>query len=269
MTDKPVNNRIPAESAQNVRSWVLPPVADNGRVLSSAEKEARDRRNRLLHSSKESIQTIEISAPPTAPVVTAEELQSMFDSAEKEGFEKGYQTGLAQGKAEGYEAGKQQALMEMRPQLVAEQQRFHKLAQALLAPVAEQQDELEQLMLDIVCTLTQSLVERELLTDSSQIVELVRQAVAALPVGAKNIRVSLNPDDLAAVESYAQEYQLEWRFLGDAGLQPGGCRIETPESRVDFSVATRLQSVLEQFVTQQLAAGDDLQADEIADSSNS
>jgi flagellar assembly protein FliH len=39
-------------------------------------------------------------------------------------------------------------------------------------------------------------------------------------------------------------------------LQPGGCKIETPESRVDFSVSQRLQTVLEQFLTGQLAQED-------------
>lgn len=258
MTDKqPLANRIPAEEAQDARPWVMPPVADNGRVLSSAEKEARERREALLRGRKESIETIEIPEPPKAPVVTAEELQAMFDEAEKDGFAQGHKEGLAKGTAEGYEAGKQQALMELRPQLIAEQQRFQQLAQSLLDPIAEQQDDLEQMLLDIVCSLTQSVVQRELLTDSSQTLDLVRLAIGALPVGAKNIRITLNPDDLAAVESYAEEQQLDWKFMGDSKLQPGGCRIETPESRVDYSVSTRLQTVLEQFVTKQLAGSED------------
>ena len=258
MTDKqPLANRIPAEEVQDVRAWVIPPIADNGRVLSSAEKEARERREALLRGRKESIETIEIPEPPKAPVVTAEELQAMFDEAEKDGFAQGHKEGLAKGTAEGYEAGKQQALMELRPQLIAEQQRFQQLAQSLLDPIAEQQDDLEQMLLDIVCSLTQSVVQRELLTDSSQILDLVRLAIGALPVGAKNIRVTLNPDDLAAVETYAEEQQLDWKFMGDSKLQPGGCRIETPESRVDYSVSTRLQTVLEQFVTKQLAGSED------------
>jgi flagellar assembly protein FliH len=83
--------------------------------------------------------------------------------------------------------------------------------------------------------------------------ELVKTAVEALPIGSKNIRISLNPTDLAAIEAYASEQQLEWKFLGDTQLQPGGCKIETPESRIDFSVSKRLQTVLEQFLTGQLA----------------
>jgi flagellar assembly protein FliH len=257
MTEKiTTNNRIPAGDAESAKPWILPPVNDS-RVLSSAEKEAKDKRAALLKNSRESIETIEMAAPPKNRGMTADDMQAIFDTAEKDGFAQGHQEGYNNGNAEGYEAGRQQGLMEMRAQLVAEQQRFQKLAQALQNPVAEQDDDLEQLLLDVICTLTQSVVQRELLTDSSHILDLVHQAVDALPVGSKNIRISLNPDDLAAVETYAAEQQLEWKFFGDVNLQPGGCRLDTQESRVDYSVSTRLQTLLEQFVTKQLASGDD------------
>ena len=110
--------------------------------------------------------------------------------------------------------------MEMRAQLVAEQQRFHTLANALLDPINAQDTDIEHLLLDVICTLTQSVVERELLTDSSHIVSLVKNAVDALPIGSKNIRVCLNPDDLAAVETYVAEQQLAWSFLAMGNCCP-------------------------------------------------
>jgi len=259
MSDTNIHNRIPAEDVENAATWVIPPVTDNGRVLSSAEKEARERRERLLRREKETIETVEIPEPEQPPQLgmTAEEMQAIFDEAEKAGFEQGQKEGFNKGNADGYEAGRQQGLMEMRAQLVAEQQRFQKLANALLEPINAQDDDIEHLLLDVICTLTQSVVQRELQTDSSHIVGLVKNAVDALPIGSKNIRVCLNPDDLAAVETYAAEQQLAWIFFGDNELLPGGCRIETPESRVDFSVSSRLQTVLEQFISKQLASGDE------------
>lgn len=259
MSDSNLPNRIPAEAVEQVTTWVLPPVSDNGRVLSSAEKEARERRERLLRREQEKIEVVDMPVEEQPPQLgmTAEELQAIFDEAEKDGFEQGHKEGFAKGNTEGYEAGRQQGLKEMRAQLVAEQQRFQALAHALLNPIDAQDDDLEHMVLDIICTLTQSVVQREVQTDSSQILQLVRNAIDALPVGSKNIRVCLNPDDLAAIETYATEQQLDWKFFGDSVLLPGGCRIETPESRVDFSVSSRLKTVLEQFITRQLAAGDE------------
>lgn len=258
MSDNSLQNRIPAEAVEHATAWVLPPITEHGKILSSAEKESREIRERLLRREKETIETLEIPEPDEPPQLgmTAEEMQAIFDTAEKDGFEQGHKQGFAKGNVEGYEAGRQQGLMEMRAQLVAEQQRFHHLANALLDPINAQDNEVEHLLLDVICTLTQSVVQRELITDSSHIVSLVKNAVEVLPIGSKNIRVCLNPDDLAAVETYAADQQLAWSFFGDSELLPGGCRIETPESRVDFSVSSRLQTVLEQFISRQLASGD-------------
>jgi flagellar assembly protein FliH len=252
MTSKSMPGRIASENLGEVTSWMLPLVDDSGRVLSSAEKEARIRREKMLQQGKEKIENIEIPAQQKTGM-TAQEMQDIFDTAEKDGFTQGHLAGFEQGKTDGYEAGRQQGLMEMRAHLTLEQQRFQSLANALINPLTAQDNDLENMLLDVICSLTQSVIQRELVTDSSNILELVKTAVDALPVGSKNIRISVNPEDLAAIEIYAADQQLEWKFFGDTQLQPGGCKIETPESRVDFSVSKRLQTVLEQFLMGQLA----------------
>jgi flagellar assembly protein FliH len=270
MTLKNQPNRIPAEEAGSFQTWHLPPVGAKGAVLPSAEKEAKETEAEVRQQSAESIEDIDL--PPGVPNtgMTAQEMQEIFDEAERDGFAQGhkdgYDKGMTEGMAEGYEAGQQKGLMEMRQQLVAEQQRFQKLADALLQPLRAQDDDIEKMLLDIVSTLTQSVVQRELTTDSSHIVELVKAAVDVLPVGSSNLRICLNPDDLVAVETYAEEQQLDWRFFGDVQLSPGGCRVEAPNSRVNFSVANRLKTVLEQFVNKQLTdADDDLDSDADSD----
>ncbi len=253
--EKKLPNRIAAEDVDEYRTWRVPLINDNGSVLPSAEKEARERKAQEMKRQGESIEDVDMPAAKPKQGMTAQEMQEIIEAAEKDGFAQGHKEGFDKGMAEGYEAGQQKGLMEMRQQLVAEQQRFQKLAQALLDPVAEQDNDLEKLLLDVICTLSESVVQRELMTDSSHIVSLVKTAVDALPVGSKNLRVCLNPDDLAAVETYAEEQQLNWQFIGDQQLAPGGCRIETSESRVDFSVEKRLKTLLTQFVNKQLTDG--------------
>lgn len=255
MSDKSLPTRIPAEEIGEFTSWMIPPIQDSSRVLSTAEKEARERKERLLRQGKEKVEIIEMpSAPKTG--LTAQEMQEIIESAEKEGYAQGHQKGYDEGRAQGYEAGRQQAYNETRMALVNEQQRFHQLANALLNPLTAQDNDIEHYLLDIICTLTQSVIERELVTDSGVILDVVKKAVDALPVGHQHLRLFLNPDDLAAVETYAQEQQLSWSFVGDPQLTPGGCKIETSDSRVDFSVSSRLQQVLVQFLQGQLANED-------------
>ena len=64
MTDKVLPNRILGETVDTVTGWALPPITDNGRVLSSVEKEAKERREAMFKRKSESIQTIEIPEPP-------------------------------------------------------------------------------------------------------------------------------------------------------------------------------------------------------------
>ena len=268
--EKKLPNRIAAEDVGEYRAWRVPLINDNGTVMPSAEKEARERKAQDMKRQGESIEDVDMPGATPKKGMTAQEMQDIIEAAEKDGFAQGHQEGFDKGMAEGYEAGQQKGLMEMRQQLVTEQQRFQKLAQAILNPVAEQDNDLEKLLLDVICTLTESVVQRELIIDSSHIVTLVKTAVNTLPVGSKNLRVCLNPDDLAAVETYAEEQQLNWQFVGDQQLPPGGCRIETSESRVDFSVEKRLQTVLTQFVNKQLTdnngdADDDISLADDAD----
>ncbi len=129
--------------------------------------------------------------------------------------------------------------------------------------MAEQDDALEQMLVEMVSTLTRSLIARELLTDSSHILQLVQSALSALPIGANNLTLYLGPDDLAMVEAYAEEQRKDWQFIGDSSLLPGGCRLETRESRVDFSMETRLEALLEQFTSKELSGGDEVDSDEL------
>lgn len=251
MTTKKLANRIPAEELENYQPWVLPPIhGERDSALPTAQREARQREEDAAKRKGEKIEDVDYEGGRAG--LSAEEMQRIVDEAETEGREQGYKAGYDQGLAEGYDAGEKKGLEEMRQKLVAERQRFQHMIQALREPLAEQEDALEQWILDTVCVLTRSLVQRELLTDSSHILEQVKAAVAALPAGAEHLRIHLNPDDLVLVEAYAEEHQLDWKFHADDQLLPGGCRVETRESQVDFSVEHRLAQQLEAFINRQL-----------------
>jgi flagellar assembly protein FliH len=255
MVEKSQLHIIDSEQANSAKTWAIPPIVDADKILSSAEKEAKERRERLLKRSKETIETVDVPSMPKGGI-SAKQMQAVMDSVENDGFKQGHKEGFAKGHTEGYEAGRLQALTEMRAELDDEKKRFAQITEFLLNPMEEQDQQLEHMLLDIICTLTQSVIQRELLTDSSVIVDLIKTAVNVLPVGSHHIRIYLNPADITLADTYAKEQQLEWQFVADTTLSPGGCRVETPESRVDFSVSSRLQTVLEKFITKQLAVTD-------------
>ncbi|TQV84165.1 flagellar assembly protein FliH [Exilibacterium tricleocarpae] len=239
----PHANRIPAEALEDVRPWRLPDIDGSGNILASAEKEDRERRARAG-------EVVEDATGEPLPPITAERLQEITAAAESDGREQGYKDGLAQG----LEQGRKQGLEQTRAEVLASQQRLQAVCEALFDPLQSQDDALEHLLTSMVCQLTEAVVRRELQTDSSHILATVKQALAALPVGARNIAVHLNPDDLALVEAFAEQQQCDWRFVGDTELLPGGCRLETGDSLVDDTVETRMALLLAQFLDQQLSA---------------
>jgi len=246
-------NRIPAEMLDNISTWALPEIDSAGNVVSTAEKEERERQLEQQRRASEVVEEVDAEQMNFEPI-TAQQLQEITETAEKEGYDQGHQQGYQAGHTEGYKAGQAQGAAEMREQLQAQQQRLQAVADALMKPIAPQDDAIEKALLDIVCTLTRSLVKRELLTDSGHILSVVQEAVAALPVGAKSLTLHLNPDDLVLIEDFAEEQQKDWQFIGDSNLLPGGCRIETRESLVDHSIEQRMETLLNQFVGKQLAS---------------
>ncbi len=251
MADSKLPNRITAEELAEIRAWQIPPLADPAGAVPTAQREERQRRASDVRRSREKVEDLGVAFASRGGV-TARELEDVVAAAEQDGFAEGRREGFEQGRAEGYEAGQQQGLMEMRQQLSVEQERFARMVQALQHPLEAHNSELEQMLLDIVCTLSRAVVSRELMSDSSHILQLVRQAIEALPVGRDHIKLYLNPDDLALVETYAQERQLHWQILSDDSMMPGGCKVESDLSRVDFSVENRLAGLLDQFVNKQL-----------------
>lgn len=277
MTTK-LPNLIAAEDLQSCDAWRLPDMGDGGKVLpaqilkrrqleaqrlaeaeAELEQQARAAQAEAEHAGEwiEDVSGEELSYTP----MTAEQLQEITEAAEKEGFDRGYGEGVAQGiaagKKQGYEDGMAQAQAEARETLTQQVSHLLQVAEALVEPIDDQEQQLQQLMLRYVTTLTEQLVGRELRQDMDQLMSVIKRAFQALPLGAEKIKVWLNPDDLALVQAHAAAQEPSWLFVADAGLQPGGCRIESAESLVDFSVETRVKALFDAFLTQQLAAAED------------
>lgn len=186
--------------------------------------------------------------------ITAEQLAEITEAAEREGFlkgqQQGYEKGYSEGKDQGYNEGKRLAEEErvaQEAEFESVKERFMQLAETLNDPITEQDNHLEQMLLNTISSLTKSIVQRELQTDSSHTLQLIQKSLGALPIGAKNITMILNPDDLALVETWAEERGHQWAFRADSDMSPGGCKLATSQSFVDFSVEKRLAEVLKEF----------------------
>lgn len=236
-------NRIPADKVSATR-WTLPEVAEG--VVIPAEA-------RQVPRPEEEVISLPASTLASGKL-TAQELEALAHAAEEEGrqaghaegYAEGFRQGREQGEREGHEQGHREAYQATYAEYLSRSQRLASVLSQLMEPLAEQQAEIEHAMADIVRELARAVVGRELSEDSRHIPALVRQCVEAVPLGASRLKVLVHPDDLALVEEQGMLRE-GWSLQADASVGRGGCRVETAESKVDYSVAQRLAAILSRW----------------------
>ncbi|MBX9913769.1 MAG: flagellar assembly protein FliH [Pseudomonadaceae bacterium] len=163
----------------------------------------------------------------------------------------GYNEGFAVGEKDGFHAGQIKAKHEAELLLQAKLLRLEQLMGQLLVPIAEQDQQIEQALVQLVSHISRQVIRRELQCDSSQLKGVLSEALKLLPMGAGNVRIHINAQDFELVKALRERHEENWRILEDEQLLPGGCRIETEHSQIDASVETRLEQAIKQLFEQQ------------------
>lgn len=176
-----------------------------------------------------------------AGLLTAEQLEAV----QKEAYQEAWDEGFAKGHAEGMAAGQQ----EVAQRVVL----LEKLMRALGQPFEELDASVEESLVDLAMTLAQALVRRELRADPGQVVAVVQEALAALPVASRHVRVCLHPEDVAVVAAAlagreaAGNAESGWQLQEDPALKRGDCVILSENSQIDASMEKRLAAVVAQL----------------------
>jgi flagellar assembly protein FliH len=118
--------------------------------------------------------------------------------------------------------------------------------QALSRPLAQLDDTVHMQIAVLATALARALLRRELRTEPTQIIGIVRETVALLPASARGVRVTLHPEDAALVReklSIAGPEQA-WSIVDDPVLSRGDCRVNTEYAQIDARIETRLNEAL-------------------------
>lgn len=163
------------------------------------------------------------------PPPTAAELQEIEQAAYEEGF--------ARGKAEGYAAGAAIAREQA--------ERLRLLMEHLARPIADFDAEVENALVALAIEVARRLTNAQVELDSKVTVGVVREALEALGDTPRDARVHLNPAELEALREVLSPPTEgpKWRFVGDASLHRGDCRIVTEGGSVDARLDTREASI--------------------------
>jgi flagellar assembly protein FliH len=156
--------------------------------------------------------------------------------------EEAYKEAFQQGLGEGREAGRG----EVRAQVERLSGMFHDLAK----PFEVLDGEVERELLTLAMSLARQIVRRELKADPTQIIGIVREAIAALPVASRDVRVHMHPEDAAIMrEHLAPTTSAEaWVIVEDPVMARGGCQVNTATSRIDARLETRLTAILSELL---------------------
>ena len=170
--------------------------------------------------------------------VTAEKLEAIEQAAYKEGKENGYKDGYNKG-MEKYKSKVDDTCKNLEA-----------LMTALVKPFEDLDEEVIEQTAGLAIAISRQLVRRELHAEPDHIIGVVRDALSALPVSARKIRVYLHPDDALLVRnvlSLKDENDTDmqpWHIIEDPLLSRGGCRINAENSVIDATVETRLQRII-------------------------
>ncbi len=234
---------IRAKDVGGFKSWTLPSFDPEGQTPAPEPTPAPAEAGTQAAAENEVNQQGEDVQLEDVKPLTLEELEVIRQEAYNEGFSTGERDGLRSGQVK--------AKQEADVALAAKVASLELLMSQLLDPIAEQDQQLEVALVNLVSHMTRQVVQRELNTDSSQIRQVLREALKLLPMGAANVRIHIHPQDFDMIKALRDRHEETWRILEDETLQPGGCRVESEQSQIDATIETRLAQMLKQLFEQQ------------------
>lgn len=180
-------------------------------------------------------------------IVTASVLDDLQQEAWREGFVQGQREGEATGRAK----------------LARQTEQLDSLLTDLARPFGELDEQMAKELLALAVALARQLVRRELRHDPLLVMGVVREALAALPAAARDIRVQVHPEDAAVIRASLAPTAEErvWVLQEDPMMLRGGCQVVSATSRVDARLEQRLGTLLAELLgderqqSRQLAEG--------------
>lgn len=170
--------------------------------------------------------------PPVAPPPPPEpSLQERLHEARQSGYQDGYRDGMA-----ALEAFKQSFAQQVSAQIGTLLREFDHELRSL-------EDEMAASVARIALELARQVVRSEVEQRPDLVAKVAHDAVEALQLSARHLRVRVHPDDYPLVQQGAGE-ELRARdaqLIPDAAVPRGGVKVDADIASVDASLATRWQ----------------------------
>ena len=233
---------LPVEQVTAAEPWLLPEFKAK-HIVSGTDDEPRQlsgfAQRRSAAANKPS------AALQLNRAMSAGQLEQLTREAREAGFKEGRIAGYEKGYAEGESRATETVEKHAQVTLAGQQASLTQLIESVIQPLGSQREALQTVLTELVAKISEQVCYRELLTDNNSIQAVVSEAIDALPIGESDIKIYLNPKDLAVFESIPGFVQDSWPLRSDEQLTLGDCRVESANSLVDFTRSSRMTTILD------------------------
>ncbi len=151
--------------------------------------------------------------------------------------------GRTDGHAEGFAAGHAAGLTQGRIAAAEEREQLQALLSGFTQELGHANELVAKDVLRLSLDLAKAMLKTALAVKPELVLPVIDDALRYLPIAQAPLLLQLHPDDAALVQSTmgAGLVASGWRVQADAGLQRGGCRVETGSNQIDAEIGTRWQ----------------------------
>jgi flagellar assembly protein FliH len=168
---------------------------------------------------------------PRAPSAAEERVANdkaavVRNRAQEEGFRAGMEAGRTAANAQAAQLGQ--------------------LLQSARKDIAQTELQLADHLLDLALDVARQIVRIDIKVRREHVLQVIREAMDCLPQSTPNPKLFLHPNDVDLVKAHVgDEISVgAWRLVEDHRVEPGGCRISSPNCEVDATLATRWKRVI-------------------------
>jgi len=248
MVDK--TRRITPGELTAYERWELPNLGDNNAV--SSNRQAPIKKEKIKPLTAEDIENIRQQA-----------YDAGFEEGRVAGVESGHKEGLQQGKQQGQKEGLEQGLKNGQSQIDQQVDHLKILLTELSDPIAQQQDQIEQALLNVAIAISRAVIHRELQLDEASIKPAIFHILKDLPKADLGFVLTVNPVDKGTVQLLLQELDSKIELQVDASLTSGGCVLETANQLIDYTIEKRFQKTVQGMLSNAIQANGESSLTEI------
>ena len=167
--------------------------------------------------------------------------------AREEGYQAGLEEGRAAGISEGLEIGSAKGLIEGREQNILISQQFTDLINNFEIELQQAKENTAQQILELCLEMSQAMLKTALDVRPELLIPIITQSLEDLPGVQFPATLHLNPSDIELVKlALGDDLKKDgWRIISDRHIEAGGCRLDTATNKIDATLHSRWQQLLD------------------------